>query len=189
MAVRDEISRLARDVLSVDQNLAADSIMKARYLIEKSLVMHRRPDDANEFYRQMLGDEYASMQLTGAEVESLGSALLAVLDGPPVLAARAAFALAPSARLDALAKLASLVERLAAYDGPAARQGIIAIADIVEAVAETGRALSPDEERWVDEACAALRFAEQVGVEDAADIRSAAANARDSISWWLRRPC
>lgn len=187
MAARGEIVRLLNNLASNDETKFKESSQTARYLIEKSTVRYRHPDQASKFYQEALGDEYSRLVLTDREIDALVDALLARLEEAPQLAAAAAAALAPSQRLSALPKLSQAVERWARIDGWATRQAIIAIEDIVTSTEPLGPELNEPVARYIDQAIRAMEFAANCAVETVDGARRAAEQARVSLSPHSRR--
>lgn len=127
----------------------------------------RTADDIVQEYRALLPREFLGLRLTEAEKSSLERAIvdLLVSSDDPSTVAGAARALGPSARIDLVPGLSSLVRRFAPSNVDIATNAINSIRKILEFL-DGDAPLSENEFAIIREAFSALRYAADKGTSD-----------------------
>jgi hypothetical protein len=138
-----------------------------------------RPRDGSAVageYREVLPNCLLGLHLTGAEEGALVDALVGRLDGDdPQIVAGAAGALGPSARLDLVPRLSTLVRQYAASDALITTNAINSIRKILQVV-DTNAPRSASHTAIIRDAFLALRHAADNGTPDRTlDVRGTAA--------------
>lgn len=177
--MRDRVVNILDALASNDEEELQEAIYHAELLLEKSTSRFFDREEARAQYQKVLPEEYLDLVLTKDEISAITKALLDLLDRPSVVG-NVAWALHRSGQLFALPRLTDTLRRYVLVSSDISHQAIIAIWDIVTAV-DTSH-LSDEEERWISEACAALRLAADIGIDGVFQVRDVARMALDSIA-------
>jgi hypothetical protein len=181
------IDEVLRGLSSGTETERREAAARAGFLLEKRAIRYRDQDSSREMFRDYLGEAYADVELTEAQVEAVTQALVGALRDVGDVAGTAAFGLRNTDGLAAVPALAEMLRRWAPVDGWTARQPIIALEDIITLKPPEEYRRTADEEAALKDALEAVRFAAEAAVEDDADTRNTARNALVHISRHLRR--
>ncbi len=175
MQIREEINQLIQELSSDDKEVAADACDSVQLLLQATNTSSEDPHLMQDYFRQMLPDQYHGIALSDAEVDEITKSLLRQLDGPPQVVSRVAGGLRYSARPHAVARIAQALRRYMGRDGHTSRQLMFALDELISVLIATGhqRRLTAEEDAYIADACAVLREAAEKAVDEKTKLTAA----------------